>query len=62
LPDDKLKAVCGKMMTLIDDHRPIVPHTVIDDSLPDQALHDSNIENTRRLLASTADLADFTYG
>ena len=43
------KAVGGKMMALIDDQMPIVPHHIVDDALADQALNDGHVENARRL-------------
>src|SRR5204862_5542169 len=60
LPNYKLKAVGGKVMTLIDNYMPIIRNTVIDDSFADQTLHDCYVDNACRLLSPAADPADVT--
>src|SRR5205807_675020 len=59
LPNHKFKAIGGEMMTLIDDHMPIISNPVIDDSLAYHALHERHVNDPSRLLSPAADPADF---
>lgn len=58
LARDQLKAVRGKMMALIDNHMPVVPHQVINDPFADHALNDRHIEQAGWSLAPASDPAN----
>ena len=58
LPDYQFEAAGGKVMTFINDHMPIVPDTVVDDSLADHALYKRHVDNACWLLSPAADPAD----
>jgi hypothetical protein len=42
--DDLFEAAGRQVMTLIDDHLPVISHTVVHDIFADEALNDCHIE------------------
>ena len=62
LPDNKLKTVGGKMMTLIYNHVPVIPYGAVDETFPDHALHHRGVDNRGRFLTAASGSAAFPRG
>ena len=62
LSDNKLKTVGGKMMTLIYNHMPVIPYGAVDETFPDHALYDRDVDNACRFLTAATYPADFPRG
>ena len=57
-PDDLFEAVRRQMVALIDDHMAVLGDAIVDDTLPDQALNDADIEQPGRSASAAADATD----
>ena len=56
--DDLFEAVGRQVVAFIDDHLPIVTDAVIDDTIADKTLNDSDVEQAGRLVSAAANSSD----
>lgn len=58
LAGDLLEAVGRHVMALVNDHMAVISHAIINNTLPDQALDEGDVELSGRPVSSAADSAD----